>query len=576
MSKVVDNKIVSLKLDHGDLMKRADEALGALRGLSKGMDSLKGVNFQGATKDLSSIADNTAKADEKMGLLGKTVESVKSRFSILGIAGMTAVSNITNKLINSIHPLQSVKDGFNEYGEKMKAIQVIQSNTGLSGAAGMKRINAALDDLNHYADKTIYSFSDMTSNIGRFTAAGVNVEDASAAIKGFSNLAAATGTNAEETSRAMIQLSQGMSSGVFKLQDWRSFENSGALASKKFQKALIDQAHAMGKSVDQSVSFRDSLTDGWLTADVMLGTLKKFGNDASMLKAAGDAHTFKEALDATKEAMGSSWASFFESLTGGYEQQTKMWTAIQNGVGDVINEFSQGRNRLADNLKEMRFAEQIGRGVGDVWDSLVKILRTVHQAWVDVFPPTTRMQLNNIIIGFNTWAAAMKPSESTLRKIGDVARGVFSVFHILATVIGVVVKAIWALIPKSSALGMGFLDLFAFIGRLVTGFDHMVTGASKVSVIFKTVQWVINALASVIGITMSLIIANIDGIIGVFQKLGSIVLQALKPVIDAIKRFADIVITAAQGNEDSTNILIQAWTKLQTSLKVYIKLLRTL
>lgn len=116
--------------------------------------------------------------------------------------------------------IDPIKSGFDEYELKMGSIQTIMASTGES----LDVVNQKLDELNTYSDRTIYSFADMTENIGKFTNAGVNLDDAVAAIQGVANVAAVSGANANEASRAMYNFGQALSSGSVRLIDWKSIE----------------------------------------------------------------------------------------------------------------------------------------------------------------------------------------------------------------------------------------------------------------------------------------------------------------------------------------------------------------
>ena len=91
---------------------------------------------------------------------------------------------------------------------------------------------------NYYADKTIYNFTEMTRNIGTFTAAGVKLDTSVNAIKGIANLAAASGSTSQQASTAMYQLSQALAAGTVKT-DGLEFSGKRRHGRTAFQDALI-------------------------------------------------------------------------------------------------------------------------------------------------------------------------------------------------------------------------------------------------------------------------------------------------------------------------------------------------
>ena len=186
--------------------------------------------------------------------------------------------------------MQGARAGFAEYETQQGAVQTILANTQHLGTT-VADVNKALNDLNEYADLTIYNFTEMTRNIGTFTAAGLDLETSTSAIKGIANLAAVSGSTSEQASRAMYQLSQALAAGRVNLQDWNSVVNAG-MGGKVFQDALKRTATHMGIVVDETKSFRESISakDGsaWLTADVLSETLKQFSGDLDAALLIGD------------------------------------------------------------------------------------------------------------------------------------------------------------------------------------------------------------------------------------------------------------------------------------------------
>ena len=181
---------------------------------------------------IEKISSSFNKATEGSKGLGKSVETVSSKFSALGIMGATALANITNSAVNAgkrlLHSLtlEPITTGFSEYETKMGSIQTILANTAHQGTT-LEQVTAALNELNKYSDDTIYNFAEMAKNIGTFTAAGIDLDTSTAAIKGIANLAAVSGSTSQQASTAMYQLSQALAAGRVSLADWNSVVNAG-------------------------------------------------------------------------------------------------------------------------------------------------------------------------------------------------------------------------------------------------------------------------------------------------------------------------------------------------------------
>lgn len=279
MSTTVDQRVVEMRFDNKQFENNIQTSLSSIDKLKKSL------NMDGATKGLESVE----KASGKINLSGlsNAVETVNAKFSALEVMAITALANITNSAVNagksivSALTIDPIKTGFQEYETQINAVQTILANTSSKGTT-LDQVNNALDELNHYADMTIYNFTEMTRNIGTFTAAGVDLDTSVSAIKGIANLAAVSGSNSQQASTAMYQLSQALARGTVKLQDWNSVVNAG-MGGQVFQDALKETARVHGIAIDDMIkdegSFRETLQKGWLTSDILTETLSKFTGD---------------------------------------------------------------------------------------------------------------------------------------------------------------------------------------------------------------------------------------------------------------------------------------------------------
>ena len=333
MSREVDERVVQMRFENQQFETGARETRRTLDNLRQSL-SFDGVS----TKGLS--------------YLGERVSAISEHFSAMGVIADRILQRIADKAfytgerIVKALTIQGAGDGYKEYELKMGSVQTIMNGSG----ASLEKVNQVLDELNAYADKTIYSFSNMTSSIGKFTNAGVDLDEAVKAIQGVSNEAALSGANANEASRAMYNFAQALSSGVVRLIDWKSIENAN-MATKEFKNELIKTALELGtvkKEGDKFVSttedmngnisdafdavsnFNNSLSSQWLTSDVLIKTLGKYADETTDLgkrafAAAQEVKTFSQLIDTLKEAVGSGWSQSFEILVGDFNEAKALW-----------------------------------------------------------------------------------------------------------------------------------------------------------------------------------------------------------------------------------------------------------
>lgn len=348
------------------------------------------------------------------------VNKIAHSFTLMGRIGLQVMDDIAAKAIRTGKQLVSaltidpVKSGFREYETQIGAIQTILSNTRSKGTT-IDDVNRALDELNKYADMTIYNFTEMTRNIGTFTAAGVDLDTSVSAIKGISNLAAISGSTSTQAATAMYQLSQALASGTIRLMDWNSVVNAG-MGGEVFQDALKETARVHGIAIDDMIkkegSFRETLQNGWLSSEIMLETLQKFTGDLSkeqilakgyteeqaeaIMQLGEDANdaatkvkTFSQLIDTLKEALGSGWTNTWEYIIGDFEEARELWTGVSDVLSGIINNSAEARNELLKEWKDLGGRDDLIRGLKDAFEALWGIVLAVGDAMDAIFPDVT-------------------------------------------------------------------------------------------------------------------------------------------------------------------------------------------
>lgn len=375
--KNVDDKIVSMQFDNAAFEKNIHKSILSLETLKKSLkldDAANSFNkLRDSTKNISIDGLNTG-----LEVANKNLVSLVAQATLVH----NAVDRIANAGINMMKSLtiNQVNSGFNEYELKMGSIQTIMASTG----ADLAEVNEYLQELNLYSDKTIYSFADMTNNIGKFTNAGVGLKDAVAAIKGVSNEAAVSGATAVEAARAMYNFAQALSAGYVKLIDWKSIENAN-MATVEFKNELLKSAEAagtvkknadgmyevlsknnmgstMGEAISATRNFNDSLSYQWMTTEVLIDTLNKYSDETTEIgkkatEAATKVKTWSMLMDTLKEAVGSGWAMTFELILGDFERAKDMFTDLSDYFGGLIGEVSDARNSILSDALSDRFDE---------------------------------------------------------------------------------------------------------------------------------------------------------------------------------------------------------------------------
>jgi tape measure domain-containing protein len=457
MSDRIERAVTEMVLDPTGFKKGVVSVLKEISILNKNMGMTAGIrgigNFQKAANrfTLSPIVSG--------------LDNVTTKFNTATIVWATAINRLTNAVINAskrfftaavITPL---KTGMQEYETQMNAIQTILSNTRSKGT-GLEDVNKALDELNEYADLTIYNFTHMTSAIGKFTAAGVGLETSVGAIKGIANLAAVSGSSSQEASNAMYQLSQALASGTVRLMDWRSVENMG-MGGELFKQLLIDFGEVNGAIKEAEVNtsnFRDSLADKWLSAEVLLGALqaiagemtdedlKNWGSGFSeeqiadiqamakdAVAAATEVKTLTQLIDTVQEAIQSGWAMSWRLMIGDFEEAKALYSEISGIFEQVITQSADNRNRILNNWRAIGGRRVAIDSFITAFQGIVDIVDLAREAFQEVFKPLTGNDLTNFTYILSNWASMFDLTSSQAIRFKIVMRGIASALGVLGT-----------------------------------------------------------------------------------------------------------------------------------------------
>lgn len=562
MSTTVDNRVVQMRFDNEEFEKKAHKSISTL-------DKLKNaLKFSGASKNLDDVNKSFKEVDANP--LLKAIEGVNGGLTTM-VAKATIVNRATNALIDttkrfvSSMTLGQVNAGWDKYAEKTSAVQTIMSATSKDfkdTGTQMSYVNNQLEKLNWFTDETSYNFTDMVGNIGKFTSNGIKLDKSVTAMQGIALWAARSGANANEASRAMYNLSQALSTGAVKLIDWKSIENAN-MATAEFKENAIETAVALGKlkkigdgvyktmqgNAVSVTNFNSALSDSWLTSDVLIQVLDKYGSFTNKLyevseatdltatqllaaidkyadgtldlqayanstgvdveelrgyldelssstyelgrksfQAGQEAKTFAEAISATSDAVSTGWMKTFELIFGDYEEAKKLWTSLANILYEVFAASGDVRNELFGEWREGGGRKTLLEGINESMEAILRLITPFKDAFRDIFPAKTSQDLLNITAAFKKLAISLQLNSKQMTNIRRIMRGVFSVFDIFLIVLKSVGNAVKDLIaPQFSTFGDMLLAILATIGDLIYAFRNFIRSGDKISVSFGKV-----------------------------------------------------------------------------------------
>ena len=597
MSSSVDNRVVAMKFDNAAFETNVAQTMSTL-------DKLKAaLKFDGASKGIADIEQTAKRMD--LSPAGAAVDALSARFVAMSTIAITALSNITSKVIDvgiqmgKSLSVDQISSGFSEYETNINSVQTILANTKAKGST-IDDVNEALDKLNKYSDQTIYNFSEMARNIGTFTAAGVGLDQSVNAIKGIANLAAISGSNSQQASTAMYQLSQALAAGKVNLMDWNSVVNAG-MGGEVFKDALFETGKAMktitnvplGASFDEwekkGGTFREQMQEGWLTADVLSTTLEAFSGDLDEMKlkslgfsdeaakkmvelgnlgieSATKVKTFTQLMGTLKEVVGSGWATSFRFILGNFEEARVLFTGLSNYFGDILKSSADARNEVLNGWKAFGGRDVLVQGLLHSIAAITSAVRPVKEAFREIFPPLTAERLIHMTMAFRDFMERLTLGEGTMEKVKNVFKGFFSIVEIGWTVIKEFANTIGELFGGIVAgAGAGALDFLSNFGVTLTNLNKSLVDGGGIAKFFDVIR---EAILKFIGS-----IQNSEA----FQKVA----ELIKKVKESISGFFDdfdfgkaSIVTDATDriNErfgwlaGSTDILAAAWDRFVETL----------
>lgn len=601
----VDDKVVSMSFESAKFEE----------GVSRAIDALKKLEMEirhiDTGKGMATLATSAQQID--LGHIHNGISEISSRLGALRLTAIAVFADIAKKavsmgtqLLKSV-TLNPLKTGLAEYETQINAVQTIMANTSAAGTK-LKDVNAALNELNTYADKTIYNFGEMTRNIGLFTAAGVDLKTSVASIKGIANLAAVSGSNAEMASRAMYQLSQAISSGTVKLMDWKSVVNAG-MGGTVFQRALANTAVNMGTLDKKAVSvsgamknikingekFSASLAsagpgkESWLTGKVLTNTLKQLSGDMTnaQLKAEGytDAQvkaiqtqaklavdaatkvkTLTQLLSTTKEQLGTGWARTWMLVFGDFGEAKVLFTGLSNAIGGFISANAKARNKVIGDWKALGGRAKLLSALKIAFHDLTAVLKPIKQAFRDIFPAVTGKQLFDLTVRFKHFMQELKPSPETIDLLRRTFRGLFAILDIgkqlLFGVLGIFGKVFGSIAGGTG----GFLKITASVGDWLVKVDEALKKGGRLNKFFEGLGKVLAAPIKAIVFLRDLLVSAFGG--GASKGVDGIT-KTVGPLTAAFHALAEILSSVFGQISKLAGIfepILQSWVDLMSQL----------
>lgn len=600
MGKTIDERVVEMRFDNQNFEKNIKTSMSSL-------DKLKEkLNFKGASDSFEKLGKAAGNVD--MSPLGRSVDGIMKRFSMLeaiAVGGMMRIGQTAAdtgiKLAKSLS-VDQISAGWEKFAQKTTSVATL-----ISQGYDMSEVEEQLSRLNWFTDETSYNFTDMVSNIAKFTATGKSLNDSVTAMEGIANWAALSGQNAATASHAMYQLSQAMGAGVMRLEDYRSIQNA-SMDTDEFRQICLDTAVALGnlkKNADGTYSslvtvgkgaeaftkaqFATKLTEGgWLTGDVMMAVFNKYSSAVSQIYdyaeekgitaseaieeldgkvdefglkaflAAQEAKTFGDAIDSVKDAVSTGWMNTFELIFGNYEKQRVLWTELANRMYDVFASSGEIRNEILQQWNDLGGQDKLIETFWTLWDKIAEVVKPIKDAFQEIFPRKTAQDLYNITLKLEKFVNSLKMSDETLNNFKMTFKGVFAAIDTVYQILKRIGSVVTSIVVKLKPIGNGILEFTGMIGELLVYIDEGIKNGNKFNDFLQKFREALEWIGEGIGAVGKYIRDSIQNITGVdisdvrqigelFKWLADRVVELKDKAVDSFPSFVEHVKNAANA-----------------------------
>ena len=605
----VDKRVVQMDFDNKKFEKNVKQSTESVNNLKKTL------NFDGVSN---------------------SIDQVSLKIRSFEIMTTTALVNITNQVVNlGIRMVKSlsvdnISAGWAKYGQKTTSVATMMAqNFKVAGreitdvSERMSIVTDQLERLSWFSDETSYTFTDMVDNVGKFIAAGQDLDVSVKAMEGIATWAALSGQNASTASRAMYQLAQAMGKGKIQLIDYKSIQNAN-MDTVEFRQTILEAAVALGeltKEGDKFVTktgkkftqnqFAEELSSGWFTSKVLVEGLSKYsaavdqiyelankeGITASEViekygdtldtfglkafKAAQEARTFSDVLNSVRDAVSSKWMETAEMIFGNKDEAVELWTELANALYEVFAEAGNFRNEILKVWKALGGREDLFKRGGpdqgafwNIYDAIINLKKLIKSAWNTIFP-LSQMEdesdqareigsnLKTLTKSFQVFTKKLEMSEVTSLRLRKIFEGLFSILKFGIQVL----NAIRYILDPIFELGK---KLISVVLDKIVGLINSVQISGEF--LFKTAEKINDVITSIFEASFDFS-GILGSIVNLLKTLGSAIVKLFKQLFEFIKQ-SKVFISISDFIQKFINNVAKGIEKIQPLLNSLLNVVK--
>lgn len=476
-------------------------------------------NFSGTFKNVASsaskIGDSFEKSTKPAGNFVSTVSKIAGAIGLVKVVGAIG---------------DGVRSMVGELDESSKAWQTFEGNMKFLGKTPAQ-ISSIEKSLQSYAQKTIYSSSDMASAYAQFSSVGV--KGVGRLVKGMGGLAAAT----DDPKQAMKTLmEQGTQMAAKPMVQWADFR----LMLEQTPAGMAAVAKAMGMSTKELVQ---NVQNGKVSTQQFFDGIEKAGNSKAFQKMATSYKTVGEAMDGLQETLANklqpAWQAMSKVAIGVISGIIDKIGAINfdsviSSIGNFFSPFSALILNIKTQLSSLGKGDSMSglssvlKGVGSVLQTIWSLVGSlVNVAFVNLISIAQKVgDAFNSAFGNGQMSGLFNGIKQAVTDFGVAAmEAMTTVGDFIANLpwkaifdgVKVALSGVVAVLKPFAAIVKA-----AFANDIVKSFAVAILGAVGA---FKVIGLAIGGFSSVLGV-FSKMIGPIRGAISVITNFGTIVKTA--------------------------------------------------
>lgn len=514
MPNQVDNRVVQMTFDNQRFEKNVATSMSTIEKLKESL------NFEGVGKGIGEIEKATKGID--FSSVGEAVDTIQAKFSAMQIVAMTAISNITNSVINLGKKMVSSIIQPIATGGWNRAMNIENAKFQLEGLG--VEWDEIEEDINWGVKSTAYGLDSAAKAAAQLVASQVELgTEMKAALRGISGVAAMTNSEYDDIARIFTTVAgNGRLMGDQLLQISSRGLNAASTIADYFNKVTNNEIEATQSVVDKvaeitgglkvtEADIRDFVSKGKIDFEVFATAM-----DSSFGQHAKDANnTFSGALSNIKAALARIGQGFatpfiqnmvkvFNSIIPLIDNIKKHLQPVFDVVGEKMEHFA-GRiveffDKTNEKVSEMFTSTNMARHISQIVDLVERLydlakryINPIKEAFSKVFVIDTSFSkwLDDLLRDFRLALNNADAIDSSIDRVTRTFSGLFAVLDIAKQLLGALYENILKpVISSFFNFGDGVLTASASLGDWLTSLAETLRENDTFNkVIGGTVAW---------------------------------------------------------------------------------------